>query len=105
MRSLGVLLFYWGRERGLSYPSPLLLASTRALASGACDAMYVGKQLSGTAVGLHEYLHAATQVPAQLVGLAAACEWRWGFGWGRPGSGPAVASGKGLAGGLVGFPR
>ena len=32
-------------------------------------------------------LHVATQVPAQLVGLAAACERRWRFGW----CGPAVA--------------
>ena len=42
-------------------------------------------------------LHVATQVPAQLVGLAAACERRRGVGWCGPGSGPAVASGKGLA--------
>ena len=32
-------------------------------------------------------LHVATQVPAQLVGLAAACE-RWRLGWCGPGSGP-----------------
>ena len=67
-------------------------------------------------------LHVATQVPAQLVGLAAACEWRWKLGWRGPGGallaslvralsgGPAwvlpwraVAPGKGLAGGLVAF--
>ena len=43
-------------------------------------------------------LHVATQVPAQLVGLAAACE-RWlRLGWCGPGSGPADAVGKGLAG-------
>ena len=35
MRSLGVPLLYRGRGRGPSRPSPLLLASTRALASGA----------------------------------------------------------------------
>ena len=56
-------------------------------------------------------LHVATQVPAQLVGLAAACERRWRLGWCRPGGGPTGAlgeglagwSGKGLAGGLVAF--
>ena len=93
---------------------------------------------------LHEDLHAttqvlaelawksrvATQVPAQLVGLAAACEWRWSFvrcgpgrwfagvlgkglvgaptrvlPWrrGRPCRGVAVIPGKDLAGGLVDF--
>ena len=41
-------------------------------------------------------LHVATQVPAQLVGLAAACEWRWRLGWRGPGSGPADALGEGL---------
>ena len=67
-------------------------------------------------------LHVATQVPAQLVGLAAACEWRWKLG--SPGlvvalpvslaralpGGPArvlpwraVVPGKDLAGGLVAF--
>ena len=40
--------------------------------------------------------HVAMQVPAQLVGLAAACEQRRGFGWCGPSSGPAVASDKGL---------
>ena len=39
MRSLGVPLLYWGRERGPSHPLPLLLASTRALARDACGAM------------------------------------------------------------------
>ena len=43
-------------------------------------------------------LHVATQVPAQLVGLAAACERWWRLGWCGPGSGPADALGKGLAG-------
>ena len=42
-------------------------------------------------------LHVAMQVPAQLVGLAAACERWWRFGWYGPGSGPADALGKGLA--------
>src|SRR3990170_4992408 len=44
-------------------------------------------------------LHVATQVPAQLVGLAAACEWRWRLGWCGPGSGPAGVLGEDLAGG------
>ena len=67
-------------------------------------------------------LHVATQVPAQLVGLAAACERWWkpvrrGFGGGPAGvlgeglpGGPArvlpwraVVPGKDLAGGLVAF--
>ena len=43
-------------------------------------------------------LRIATQVPAQLVGLAAACERRWKLGWCGPGSGPAVVFGEGLAG-------
>ena len=42
-------------------------------------------------------LHVATQVPAQLVGLAAACERRWRLGWCGPGCGPTDALGKGLA--------
>ena len=66
-------------------------------------------------VGLHEDLHAATQVPAQLVGSAAACERRWRFsrcgsdgglagvlGKGLAGA-PAVIPNKALAGGLVVF--
>ena len=43
-------------------------------------------------------LHVATQVPAQLVGLAAACERWWRLGWCGPGSGPAGVLGEGLAG-------
>ena len=43
-------------------------------------------------------LHVATQVPAQLVGLAAACERRWKLGWRGPGGGPAGVLGEGLAG-------
>ena len=39
MRSLGVPLLYWGRGRGLSHPSSLLLALTRALASEVRGAM------------------------------------------------------------------
>ena len=66
-------------------------------------------------VGLHEDLHAATQVPAQLVGSAAACMRRWRFSWRGPNGGlagvlakglaevPAVIPGKVLAGGLVVF--
>src|SRR3954466_9844954 len=42
--------------------------------------------------------HVATQVPAQLVGLAAACERRWKLGWRRPGGDLADALGEGLAG-------
>ena len=49
-------------------------------------------------VGLHEDLHAATQVPAQLVGSAAACKRRWRFDWCGPDGGPAGVLGKGLAG-------
>ena len=30
---------------------------------------------------LAQELHVATQVPAQLVGLAVACERRWKLGW------------------------
>ena len=45
-------------------------------------------------------LHVATQVPAQLVELAAAWERRWRLGWCGPGSGPTDALGKGLAGWL-----
>ena len=48
-------------------------------------------------VGLHEDPHAATQVPAQLVGSAAACEWRWRFDWRGPDGGPTGVLGKGLA--------
>ena len=56
-------------------------------------------------VGLHEDLHAATQVPAQLVGSAAACMrwWRFGLAWARwwpygcPWQGPRRSPGKGLA--------
>ena len=40
-------------------------------------------------------LHVATQVPAQLVGLVATCERRWRLGWCGPGSGLADALGKG----------
>ena len=44
-------------------------------------------------------LHVATQVPAQLVGLAATSE-RWqSLGWCEHGRGPADALGKGLVGG------
>ena len=48
-------------------------------------------------------LHVATQVPAQLVELAAAWGRRWSLGWCGTGSGPAGVLGKGLAGGLVAF--
>ena len=65
--------------------------------------------------GLHEDIHAAMQVPAQLVGSAAACMRWWRFSRrgpdgglaGVPGKGlteaPAVIPGKALAGGLVVF--
>lgn len=43
-------------------------------------------------------LHVATQVPAQLVGLAAACDRRWRLGWCGPGSGPVGVLGESLAG-------
>ena len=44
-------------------------------------------------------LHVATQVPAQLVGLAAACERRWKLGWRGPGGDPAGVLGRALPGG------
>ena len=50
-------------------------------------------------VGLHEDLHAATQVPAQLVGSSAACMRWWRFSWRGPDGGPTGVLGKGLAGG------
>ena len=49
-------------------------------------------------MGLHEDLHAATQVPAQLVGSAAACELWWRFSRRGPDGGPVGVLGKGLAG-------
>ncbi len=79
-----------------------------------CVRRHVGRQAAEVARwwSLHEDLHAATQaldelawelhvatqVPAQLVGLAAACERRRRLGWCGPGSGPAGALGEGLAG-------
>ena len=42
--------------------------------------------------------HAATQMPAQLVELAAAWERRWSLGRRGPGCGPADVLVKGLAG-------
>ena len=51
-------------------------------------------------------LHVATQVPAQLVGLAAACERWWKLGWCGPGGGPAGVLGGALPGGPArGLPR
>ena len=47
---------------------------------------------------LHEDLHAATQVPAQLVGSATACMRWWRFSRCGPDGGPAGVLGKGLAG-------
>src|SRR3954470_22949891 len=38
------------------------------------------------------------QVPAQLVGSAAACEWRWRCDWRGLDGGPTGVLGKGLAG-------
>ena len=49
-------------------------------------------------MGLHKDLHATTQVPAQLVGSAAACERWWRFYWRGPDGGPTGVLGKGLAG-------
>ena len=48
-------------------------------------------------MGLHEDLHAATQVPAQLVGSAAACMRWWRLSQCGPDGGPAGVLGKGLA--------
>ena len=48
--------------------------------------------------GLAWELHVATQVPAQLVGLAATCERRWKLGWCGPDSGPAGVLDEDLAG-------
>ena len=57
-------------------------------------------------MGLHEDLHAATQVPAQLVGSAAACMQWWRFSRRGPDGGPAGVLGKGLAGAPAGvLPR
>ena len=47
---------------------------------------------------LHKDLHAATQVPAQLVGSAAACMRWWRFSRRGPDGGPVGVLGKGLAG-------
>ena len=65
-----------------------------------CMQHHVGRQAAEVARwwSLHEGLHAATQVPAQLVGSVAACEWQRRLGWCGPGSGPAGALGEGLAG-------
>ena len=79
-----------------------------------CVRRHVGRQAAEVARwwSLHEDLHAATQaldelawelhvatqVPAQLVELAAACERRWRLGWCGPGGGPAGALGEVLAG-------
>ena len=49
-------------------------------------------------VGLHEDPHAATHVPAQLVGSAAACERWWRFSRRGVDGGPAGVLDKGLAG-------
>ena len=61
---------------------------------------HVGRQAAEVARwwSLHEGLHVATQVPAQLVGSAAACERQRRLGWRGPGSGLAGALGNGLAG-------
>ena len=47
-----------------------------------CMRRHVGRQATEVAQwwSLHEELYAAMQVPAQLVGLAAACERRWRLG-------------------------
>ena len=47
--------------------------------------------------GLHEDIHAAMQVPAQLVGSAAACMRWWRFSRRGPDGGPAGVLNKGLA--------
>ena len=48
-------------------------------------------------MGLDEDLHATTQVPAQLVGSAAACVRWWRFSRRGPDGGPADVLGKGPA--------
>ena len=65
-----------------------------------CMRCHVGRQAAEVARwwSLHEGLHVATQVPAQLVGSAAACERRQRLGWRGPGSGPAGTLGEGLVG-------
>ena len=50
-------------------------------------------------------LHVATQVPAQLVGLAAACERRRSLGWRGPGSGLLTPSARVLLGAWQGSSR
>ena len=111
----------------LRCPLALSVAGTRPVPSVAvpprfdmrpgqlCVRCHVGRQAAEVARwwSFHEDLHAttqvlgelawkphvATQVPVQLVGLAAACErWR-SFGQHGPGCGPADVLGKGLAGG------
>ena len=78
-----------------------------------CVRRHVGRQAAEVAWwwSLHEDLHAATQaldelawelhvatqMPAQLVELAAACEQRRRLGWCGPGGGPAGVLGEGLA--------
>ena len=78
-----------------------------------CVQRHEGRQAAEVArwQGLHKELHAttevlaelvwkphvATQVPAQLVGLAGGCERRRSLGWCGPDRGPADALGKGLA--------
>ena len=82
-----------------------------------CVQRHVGRQAAEVAwwQGLHEDLHAttqvlaglawkppvATQVPAQLGELAAAWERRWSLCRRGPSCGPADALGKGLAGALA----
>ena len=67
MRSLGVPLLYWGQQRGPSRPSPLRLAPTRTGQRGM--QRHVGWQAAEMVwwLGLHEDLHATTQVLADLV--------------------------------------
>ena len=57
-------------------------------------------------VGLHEDLHAATQVPTQLVGSAATCMRWWRLSRRGPDGGPVGVPWKGLAGAPAGvLPR
>ena len=82
-------------------PSCRGLAAPRWLAAGLARWWSLHEDLHATTQVLDELaweLHVATQVPAQLVGLAAVWEWRWSLGRCGPGCGLVSVLGKGLAG-------
>ena len=95
MRYLGVHLALSGTGTR-PVPSVAALPRFKTRPGQQCVRCHVGRQADEVARwwSLHEDLHAATQaldelawelhvatqVPAQLVGLAASCEWRWKLG-------------------------